>query len=675
MENQSSKSDIGLYFGLLTAVICLFQLALFMPSLKLFFQTGSLTRNATDIPWVVIPPILLTGLVQIGLWVGLSTLIWVLAKLNLKRITLPQDKHLMFAIALWLVAVIAVFCANQVFFPRSLFSDFSRTLLPNSLAYILLLLCLLMLLVSTVIAIMALCQHALYYCLAGLTVGLAVFIFSLNLKQTHPVTSPQAQPNIFIIGIDSLRPDHVGLYGGQYAFTPNLDAFLKSATHFTNATTPLARTYPSWISILTGRFPKEDGARYDLIERSKVNLSHNLAETLQKRGYKTIYASDERRFSNIDSHYHFDKIIAPALGFNDFLLGTFNDFPLGNLIINTRLGGFLFPYNHMNRAANISYYPGSFNRAVFRSLKSTSERPVFMALHLCLSHFPYVWAASAPQTARNFSDLKRLYHLSLLAVDLQFKHMIQFLKQHDFLKNAIVVVVSDHGEALKLAGDRPLTKEKYLRSDNQTSSFMEWLSKTPGSALNQSKGHGTDVLSRSQYHIVFAVRQFGKHQNTPKRFSFPVSLIDIKPTLFDLLKIDDKQSSGISLAPYLKHEAAAPPKTRPLFFETGFSPDIMLSKKMTMQNLLDLGVRYYKIDPKTGVLSFRQDMTPLIIANKQRAVGYGPWLLALYPNGIRVLVNHETGQWTDDLNSQLALKSPLTTMQAALKKQYGDEIK
>ena len=64
-------------------------------------------------------------------------------------------------------------------------------------------------------------------------------------------------PNIVIIGIDSLRNDLQVPRQGRGA-TPNIRRFLDDSRRFSDATTPLARTYPSWVSILTGRHPGHD---------------------------------------------------------------------------------------------------------------------------------------------------------------------------------------------------------------------------------------------------------------------------------------------------------------------------------------------------------------------------------------------------------------------------------
>jgi hypothetical protein len=72
-------------------------------------------------------------------------------------------------------------------------------------------------------------------------------------------------------------------------------------------------------------------------------------------------------------------------------------------------------------------------------------------------------------------------------------------------------------------------------------------------------------------------------------------------------------------------------------------------------------------------------MGQLIISSKQYADIYGSWILALYPQGphtmMPILVNLVTGQWTNDLRTPFALKSPASHMLQALKTFYGDEIR
>ena len=71
-------------------------------------------------------------------------------------------------------------------------------------------------------------------------------------------------------------------------------------------------------------------------------------------------------------------------------------------------------------------------------------------------------------------------------------------------------------------------------------------------------------------------------------------------------------------------------------------------------------------------------MYDLILSSKQYADFYGPWVLALYPQNKKammpILVNLETGEWTNDLRTPFAKKSPAVHMLKALQGFYGNEI-
>ena len=106
----------------------------------------------------------------------------------------------------------------------------------------------------------------------------AVILSSLSWwpARTVPET-PAGRPNIIFLGIDSLRYDEVLRTGDSN--TPNVDAFLSHALRFDNAMTPLARTYPSWVALLTGKHPHTTGAFLNLLPEDQVNLGLDAAPT------------------------------------------------------------------------------------------------------------------------------------------------------------------------------------------------------------------------------------------------------------------------------------------------------------------------------------------------------------------------------------------------------------
>ncbi len=101
----------------------------------------------------------------------------------------------------------------------------------------------------------------------------------------------------------------------------------------------------------------------------------------------------------------------------DFLLGYAGDMPLVNLVASTPAGQFLFPSNHANRAASVTYQPRQFVRRLEREI--SIRGPSFVAIHLTLAHWPYAWAGHPiPKVPEAYRDT---YGEAVAEVDRQFR--------------------------------------------------------------------------------------------------------------------------------------------------------------------------------------------------------------------------------------------------------------
>ena len=119
--------------------------------------------------------------------------------------------------------------------------------------------------------------------------------------------------------------------------TPHLKEFMKGGVQFSNAITPLARTFPSMTTILTGRHPHNTGAVMNLLPRDMIKEGDTLGRIFKRAGYQTAYVTDEVRFSNIDETYGFDQMVSPPIGASEFIIPGGRS-PLSNAIVNTTLG-------------------------------------------------------------------------------------------------------------------------------------------------------------------------------------------------------------------------------------------------------------------------------------------------------------------------------------------------
>jgi choline-sulfatase len=101
-------------------------------------------------------------------------------------------------------------------------------------------------------------------------------------------TGPGARParHLVIVTIDTLRADHVGVYGDRDAATPHLDALAREGAMAPEASAHVPLTRPSHVTLFTGRLPSETGIR-DNISPAVVPGVPLLAEVLKKAGFST----------------------------------------------------------------------------------------------------------------------------------------------------------------------------------------------------------------------------------------------------------------------------------------------------------------------------------------------------------------------------------------------------
>ena len=84
--------------------------------------------------------------------------------------------------------------------------------------------------------------------------------------------------NVLLVVVDTLRADHVGSYGGDAA-TPNMDALAAAGVRFDRAYTHVPITVPSHSSMFTSLLPTMHGVRSNFQRLSDTHLT--LAELLQ----------------------------------------------------------------------------------------------------------------------------------------------------------------------------------------------------------------------------------------------------------------------------------------------------------------------------------------------------------------------------------------------------------
>ncbi len=401
-----------------------------------------------------------------------------------------------------------------------------------------------------------------------------------------------AAPNVILIGIDSLNPLHTGYAGYPLPLTPNLDAFLKENVVFRDCYTSIARTFPSWYSILTGQYPVTNGVRLNLQKRKNIKSADRcLGHILKDRGYRTVHFTDEVRFSNITSAEGFDVLRHPVMGIKDFVFGSFHDFSLTNVFFNNPLGGLLFPFLKYNRAV-FHLYDGRYfiNDVVDELDRLKRGKPFFLAVHLCIGHWPYFHASPREFEFRPGADPRMaLYDSALSIADRQLGRILAALKAAGLYDDAVVVVLSDHGES--------------------------------------AEGHGSDLRNSEQNRTMLAWKPAGGtvHRDVDRL----VRTIDIAPTVLDVLGFgtDGRAFDGLSLRPWLGGAGGPePPDDRSVFMETEFSLLTPGGLGIALQSMIEQGIKFYEFD-RTGLITVRDDIAQVLVRRRNRALMTSDWKL------------------------------------------------
>jgi arylsulfatase A-like enzyme len=482
------------------------------------------------------------------------------------------------------------------------------------------------------------------------------------------------QPDIIIIGMDSFSPQHMQRNPGAL---PRLEKLLEESTVFDNTLTPLARTFPAWTSILTANYPVHSGARFNLTAFDQVEAEVTLPRYLKAHGYTTIYAQDERKFNNIDERFGFDRIVGPKLGAAEFVLTNYSDHPLANLFLLTPWANQVFPFIALNRAAHIQYSPEDFVAAIEQALPKNRSEPLFLAAHFCLAHHPYAWRTHSAQGGPVGSSLIEQKHMRALgALDQQVDRLIQALKEVGRLENTILVMLSDHGEALAYKDglwaklEEPAKFREQYQVDRYTAFPVD----------SGFSGHGTNVLDRTQYHSMLAFRAYGKLQN-----KFPASrrdrlaaLVDVTPTLVQALGMSySEQVDGVDLM-------AAPPEhnTRVVPTETGIRFIALASiANIDEEALLEESKQYYRVDPVSALLTVKAERYADLVATKDMAFHTDDWMLTLlrkdnspiFPR-VALLVHKPSGMWTLGNDKSMIKRAPMALLRQTATTMYGKEI-
>ncbi len=225
--------------------------------------------------------------------------------------------------------------------------------------------------------------------------------------------------DVLLITVDTLRTDALGSYGNPRAETPWMDRLAAAGVRFTDAHAHSVLTLPSHANIFSGLYPHEHGVR----DNSGFRFSAEpltLAGVLREQSYRT--GAFVSAFP-LDSRFGLDR------GFE-----LYED----SFVDATSRPAFL----EQERA-------GTETVALAREWLAAAEgRPTFSWVHLYEPHFPY--APPEPLTSRFRGNP---YAGDVAAADAALAPLLQPILDAGERGNTLVVLTSDHGEALGEHGE------------------------------------------------------------------------------------------------------------------------------------------------------------------------------------------------------------------------------
>ena len=319
--------------------------------------------------------------------------------------------------------------------------------------------------------------------------------------------APERPRSLVLISLDTVRADHLSLYGYDRPTSPTLDRLAERSVVFTNAFTQEVNTAPSHGSMFTGAYPHEHGC---LNNYQPLGARHvTLAQVLQAAGFRT----------------------------GGFVSG----FPMRAALTQLDRGFEVWDdsFDGLRRDGHEVT-----ERALQWLAARESQEPFFLFLHLYDAHGPYEPPDDLLALFRS-ADKGRLldsvpeYQQLLDAEGRPERHLNEYVDRYDAmirlvdglvarvldavdLDEVVVVVLSDHGETL---GERSYALD-----------------------------HGAQLYDE-QIRIPLLLAAPGL---APDRVDVKVETVDLLPTLLDLLGLTGPAPSeiaGRSLLPVLRgHE-------------------------------------------------------------------------------------------------------------------------
>lgn len=222
----------------------------------------------------------------------------------------------------------------------------------------------------------------------------------------RPAQAPR-RPNILLISVDTLRPDHLGCYGYERETSPNIDRFCEEAVVFETPVAASSRSLRSIPAMFTGLYPSQVAFGSAFVWPAVLDENHLVAEVFRENGYRTSAVVGTDYFARVPNFYQGFATIEQARQYKP-------------------------------------PRPWAVEHAL-RHLNSETGAPRFTWVHLFNVHGPYLH----DRTPSRFGDERAdAYDTEILLADQEIGRLIDALDSSPAADETYVVIVSDHGESL-----------------------------------------------------------------------------------------------------------------------------------------------------------------------------------------------------------------------------------
>lgn len=284
------------------------------------------------------------------------------------------------------------------------------------------------------------------------------FLFSDHARSSFLVQ--HNKPNIILISIDTLRPDHLKVYGYSQDTSPNITAWAEENAYIMqNAYTQTPITYPSFTTLMTGVSPfdthiynngkvvERGGEFVSLPNRGFIQIPNSLptiASILKGQGYATAGFGENYVLQNKYTNIGKDFDTYEVYGESDIEEGITNK--ALNWMQNTidKDTPFFLWVHYID--PHEQFTPREENACLFNPQYCST-------IHA--QTIPSLAQDAKDQSGCHYAPLSKdqvgiqetLYDGEIYQTDYSVGRLLSFIKDNNLDKNSIIILYSDHGES------------------------------------------------------------------------------------------------------------------------------------------------------------------------------------------------------------------------------------